>query len=478
MIGYHGVGISPDSVSYLAAARNIASRKGIADYNNAPLILFPAGYPIFLSSCLKITSLDILTIAKFINAGLIALLIFIYGFLINNLSFKNKIYKYVILFSLPISFPLLDVFTMLWSETLFILLVPFFILMFYRYLNFPSLKNLLLTAIIVSIACDTRIAGISLIGTGILLIALQYKLTSRKRVIDVLIFVVVSSSLILINIIRNSFLSGSLTGIRQKSETSLFTNIQYVGDTILQWFQVSGNLLGLGLFIGIATMFFLLIRAIFLFYKNQKSLTIEFVLVSFSFFYFGFIILSATISKYEIINNRLLSPAFIPLLLSFSLWLPSFFLVVKTRIFRLSLIVFLSLIIILFEYKQVIYTNSFFDEIKESGVPGYTEIDWNESDIVQYLRKENQLNTHFPFYSNAADAVYFYGNINATNLPETVHTTQLNKYYTSEPNYIVWFTNEFDYKAVIRLETIEKYRRIDTLHTFNDGLILLSKPIK
>jgi hypothetical protein len=47
-------------------------------------------------------------------------------------------------------------------------------------------------------------------------------------------------------------------------------------------------------------------------------------------------------------------------------------------------------------------------------------------------------------------------------------------YYESDPNYIIWFTNDFDNPAIIRLAAIAQHRHYDTLVKLNDGMILWS----
>ncbi len=483
LISFNGIGISPDSVSYLATAKNIASGKGITDYNNSPLVLFPAGYPLFLGFILKLTGCNLLTIAKVINATLMISLVFFYGLIIDKFKNKNTfwLYKLIILISIPISASMLDVYTMLWSETLFIVLIPVFVLLIYRYLQIPTIANLLIVALISAIACDVRIAGISIIGTGLAIIALQNSFTIKKKLRDCSIYFMLSSSIIVLNIIRNNFLSGSMAGIRQKSETSFFANIDYVGNTILQWFHLIITFKYLGLLLGISVMSLLLGIILWKLLLNKTFSSIELITTLFCFFYFGFIILSSTLSKYEPINNRLLSPAFVPFLISITLFIPNSLSMIRRTIYLKYMIVgIVTITTIFFEYGQLEYCVTLFDETKESGIPGYTEKSWQESNIVQFLTDKKQVDTNLsseiPIYSNAADAVYFYSSRNATNLPETAHTTKLSDYCGSGTNYIVWFTNEFDYKAIVRLEDISLHRYLDTLKSFKDGYLLISKP--
>ncbi len=53
-----GIGLSPDSLAYIATARNLYANHSLSAFNNYPLTDFPAFYPIFLSSVLFITKID------------------------------------------------------------------------------------------------------------------------------------------------------------------------------------------------------------------------------------------------------------------------------------------------------------------------------------------------------------------------------------------------------------------------------------
>ena len=238
LTNYHGIGMSPDSVSYAGVARNIRLGNGISEFNGNPLIIFPAGYPVFLGVMSWLFSHDILTIAPFINGALVGLVIFIHGCLIQHFTGVSKWYKWAILSLLPISFSILDVFTMLWSETLFLVLICFFILCLRKYLVTPNIKYLFLPALFTALACDTRIAGISIMATGLLLIFLHKKVKWNVKLLHLVIYSACGIFLLLLNLIRNDHENGTMTGVRQKSITSFWQNVQYFGETLLQWFRL------------------------------------------------------------------------------------------------------------------------------------------------------------------------------------------------------------------------------------------------
>ena len=474
---YHGIGISPDSVSYAGVARNIRLGKGILEFNENPLIIFPAGYPVFLGVLSWFFSSDVLVIAPFINAFLVGLILFINGCIIQRFSRIVYWYKWGILSILPISYCLIDVFTMLWSETLFLLWLSFFILSIRRYLKHPTIKALLFPALFTALACDTRIAGLSIMGTGLLLIFLHKRVKWSLKLLHLVIYATSGITLLLLNLVRNDRINGTMTGVRQKSVTPFWLNLQYFGETVLQWFRISSaNHI---LCISLATILLIGVSIILLYryYKLDKIASFETINIAFCIVYILFILLTSTISRYEKINNRLLSPAFIPLLISISFFLPSLIKSIKIKFLKVLVIISMMFIFLALQFHQVMATIEFQQQTKDAGIPGYTELDWQESDIVQFLKtKPNYFKPDVEIYSNACDAVYFYSGLPALRIPEPVHKVDLKEYYETDGNYIVWFTNDFYNPAIMPINELRKCREIDTLTKFNDAIIFWSKP--
>ena len=477
---YHGVGISPDSVSYSGAARNLCAGKWLVDFDENSLIIFPAGYPVFLGLLSMLFNVDVIALAPFINALLVGIVIFIYGCIIERFYKSNRWHKLATLSIIPISYTILDVYTMLWSETFFMALLVFFLVLLQKYLSAPTLPNLLLPSLFTAIACDTRIAGISILGTGILLIVLQYQISFLKKLLHLALYACISIALLAANLLHNQAETGTFTGIRQPSVTPLLTNIQYFGDTVLQWFQLPNMPGTVSITIGITLILTLGIVFLIRFFWLEKQSAFETIILAFCLTYLFFILITSTISRYEKINNRLLSPAFIPLLIGISFYIPQFIGKIKTKLLRVISIGVVTCLFILLQYRQAKAAKELQAQYKESGIPGYTESGWQESDIVQFIKfKKDFFKSDKPIYSNANDAVYFYNpELSAQDLPEPAHTADLKDYHESNPNYIIWFTNDFDNKGIMRLEEIAKFRQLDTLVKLNDGLILWSSPKK
>jgi hypothetical protein len=277
--------------------------------------------------------------------------------------------------------------------------------------------------------------------------------------------------------VRNDSVNGTMTGVRQKSITPFWQNLQYFGETLLQWFRIPLANHVLCISLAIILLITLVVSLWYRYYKMDKIATFETINIAFCIVYILFILLTSTISRYEKINNRLLSPAFIPLLLSITFFLPSFIKSSKIKFLKVLIIISMMFIFLTLQFNQVMATIEFQRQTKDAGIPGYTELDWQESDIVQFLKtKPNYFKPDIEIYSNACDAVYFYSGLPALRIPEAVHKVDLKEYYETDGNYIVWFTNEFNNPAIMPINELRKHRDIDTLTKFNDAIIFWSKP--
>jgi len=189
---HSGIGVCPDGVVYTTAAENLMATGRYVDFTHGPVVDFPAFYSIFLSGLMWLTGLKPMAFAPFLNAFLFATIIYLAGIIMEGFEYRSKWYKAAILSCIVLSPGLLEDYSMMWSETLFILLLLLFMMAMYRYLKSGSRKALITAAVITSVACITRYAGITIIMMGGIIILLNNKLLLRNRFIDAFIFGAVS----------------------------------------------------------------------------------------------------------------------------------------------------------------------------------------------------------------------------------------------------------------------------------------------
>jgi hypothetical protein len=472
---HSGIGISPDSVVYMSVARNIHEHGLLIDFNERPLVVFPSFYPVFLSSLIFITGFDPMVFAPWLNAFLFAMIIYLSGLVMEGFSLRSKWYKYIVLSCIVLSPCLLEIYSMLWSETLFILLLLIFIISLRNYFNAHSIQALLLVAVIAALSCVTRYAGITIIATGGLLLLFDNKLQVKKKIGHIILFGCVASSLLVINLVRNAIIDGTSTGMREKSLTSLSNNIYYFGNTLCDWLPIPRDHFALAFAVGIisiAGFILLFLRSI----RKPRFYGYENISVAFFMVYSLFIILTATFSRYELINSRLLSPLFIPLLWGSSSWALSFFRN-KPQVIRISVIVISLLFVLFFQHYQVKAGRENYDGIKDAGIPGYTEDPWRKnSEIVNFLKKNTQLfKPGYNVYSNSDDALYFFTGLRCDMVPHKVFAQEISDFFI-EPNcYLVWF-DDTENPELIGLDDVLQHKKMVLLYQFTNGSIYVTIP--
>ena len=470
---HSGLGISPDSIYYLSTADSIIAGKGFYQFDGKPFVMFPVGYPILLSILKGIFGSTLLKMIPFFNAMLFGLTIFIAGIILEKTN-HSKWLKWIVLFIIALSPSLLEIYTMLWSETLFITEIVLFIYFGKIYFEKYTLKSLVITAVVSAIAADTRLAGVTVIATGGLLILMSPELKWGKKFQHSIIYGTISISLFVINLIRNALLTQTLTGNRQKGVTPFLENLKYYGLVLTNWLPSTKWVSALPTVIAFIFLSILIVVFLYRFFKSKEQHHYEKIAVVFTLIYSIFMLTVATVSRFETINNRLLAPFYIPCVLTISFYVASFFKIVKSGISKVALISLSALIVIalIFQSSQVIRASYF--ENKEGGIGGYSDDDWFiSSGLLNYLKA----NPSFfivdkPIYSNAAHAVYFKTNQSVQILPERKYTHLVTEFNNKPAQILIWFNNE-DNREVLTLQEVAGTKNLQIIGKFNDGVIYL-----
>ncbi|MDP4129345.1 MAG: hypothetical protein Q8939_04220 [Bacteroidota bacterium] len=469
---HSGIGVSPDSVTYISAARHLLEGHGFRAFDDFPVVDFPAGYPFFLAGVSFFTRLDPLQYGALLNGFLFGTLIYLCGTVMNGFYHTSKWYKRVMLCCLILSPALLEVYSMLWSETLFLLLMMLFTIAIKKYLEKPGTKWLLISAALVSLACVTRYAAIVLVGIGLFLIFFEGRPSFGRRIRHCLYFGMVSVLLLLVNLIRNETITHLATGARQKSNHSLMPNIQYFGDVLSDWLLIDRKP-GVSIFItGIALAIFIL-AMLWCYFRRKTERRYEYILAATGLFYCLFMLISASLSRYEQFTSRLLSPMYIPLLWSTSFWIPSFVSgkVKPVKLLYTGLALAVAAFFLNIELSEAYET---YDGVKDAGIPGYFEDPFPQSEIVQFLEQyKPEFKPGYRIYSNAGDAVYLFTGLPARLLPQWVFPDEIRKYYQEKNNYLVWF-NDVDNPDMLNEQTVIRNKGMILIKKLQDGAVFVT----
>jgi len=466
---YSGIGVSPDSIMYTSTARNIAAHGRFNFFNGSPLVDFPLFYPAFLSFILKITGIDPIKAGPVLDGLLFAGLIWLSGYI--SLRFKNSswLYKWLIVLLVLLSPALLQVFTYLWSETLFIFLTLVFFIAYRRFQLKRSIANIILVAVVAAVGSVTRYAGVTLIATGGFLLLVDLSLPLRRKLIYLFTYGPIAIALLTANLIRNALASGTSTGPREPSVTPFIQNLGYFGNTICGWLSVSGISTGISITVGaivlVAFAAMLVIRIL-----KRRFNGYEIITVAFAFIYGAFIILSSTFSRYERINDRLLAPMYIPFLWACTAWACKYLKWQRVNV-NVAKGAVLTLLLLFIDYRLYKIDYQRYDDQSDYGVPGYTDDSWNTAKFTPFLRKNPQLfHSNYPVYSDAYEAVYFFTGQTVKLLPHRFFEQDIANFYNLKHFYLIWF-KDLDNPELISIKDIRKQRKLVKLYEFPEGAV-------
>lgn len=470
--GHNGIGISPDSVAYVSTARNIHEHWIMNDYNLKPLVAFPAFYPIFLSAVMFISGTDIVKLGTLLNGFLLMAVLLFTSRIIDRFQFHSPWYRRILLLLMAFSPALTEVFSMLWSETLLILLSLLFFLQLRHYLSDRTFANLVRCAVLAGLATVTRYAGVTLIGTACMLIFFAPAFPSKQKAKDICLFVLIAAGFLFLNLLRNQVLVGSLTGPRQAGFTPLIENIGFYGQTLGDWFPVFTHDHVVAVFTGLSVFTLLTLFFLYRTIKGKNYIGMENICTAFVLVYSVFIVGISTLSHFEGINNRLLIPIFIPGLLSLSSWFPVWINGLNFN-WKIPVTVSLLFFLLFFQFNAAAKLDEMYQDAVTNGIPGYADDSWKHSETARFLAGHRSfLNRAYKVYSNAHDALYFKAGVYADELPHHVDMAYQEKFFKEKTNYIIWF-NQIDDPELIKLSDIFKHRKLLKKYRFKDGWIFL-----
>jgi len=466
---YSGVGISPDSIMYASTAHNIYTHGSLLTFNGTPLVFFPVFYPFFLSIVLFISRVDTITTAPILNGLLFASVIFVSGYIISKFKTNSLIYKWLILIAIILSPGLLEVYTYLWSETLFILEVMLFVLAYRNYMLKHTMSSLIMVSVLVAISCITRYAGVTLIGTGGLMLLLDNQLVIRKKIVHVLIFGFVSISLLVGNLILNRLSTGLSTGTREPAITPLSQNLYYEGTVFCDWVGLPHSAYPYGIAVACLVLLFLVALLVWKAFTKRINTT-ENIVIMFAAFYGIFIPALASVSRFEMLNSRLLSPMIICLLIGLTSWVADMLSGLKLSKQALFAIPFVALMLAS-EYSLSAVDYQRYDDENDYGVPGYSDDDWNKAQFVPFLKAhKNIYKPGVPIYTDADDAVYFFTGATSKLLPHRYFKNTVDQFYGVKHYYLIWF-NSLNNTELIGLPDIVKRENLTKLYQFPEGAV-------
>jgi hypothetical protein len=394
----HGVGIAPDSVSYIEAARNLVAGHGVttsegpAEYN--PLTRFPPLYPALIAATARL-GIDPLGAVRWLGIALLGANVVLVSLLIAR-SAPGARWLPVVGAVLVAGSPEVAMLhgTAL-SEPLFLLLGFSGLLLLSLHLDTRKRRHLLAASLLMALACLTRFAGAALVAAGGLALLLAPDARLRGRLTDAAVFGAVAALPIAIWTVHHQVGGASATGrsfaFHPIGVDAILVGLRSIGQWLLagQAGELVAGLLGAGLLLCILHWL-----------ASGGACAMPRILLLFALAYPIFLLVSISfIDAATPLNGRILSP----------LWVAFLVLAVcgahaAARRWRSpGPAVLAGLLALVFAFVYARDTREWARERAALGGVGFGSLAWRESET---MRRVSELPADAVVYSNARDAIY------------------------------------------------------------------------
>ncbi len=408
-----GLGLSDDSIAYIAGARSMLSGQGYREAwlaSNGPVTHFPPGFSSLLA-LIGLSGLDPVRGARFANA----LSFGVNGFLLGLIGWrmtKSRLAGLLLAMLFVANASLLRVHAVAMSEPLYIFLSLLAFLTFHQYYQNLGNRWLFLTGVFAGMAYLTRYAGLALLATFVVALILVHESWHQPfKLIGAFLFGAlpflagwsIRNKLVADNATNRTLVYHPLTA--ENIQTGL-RNISEFVVPVEAWrraiVQIPNLIVGVIAFIGFVILVWLLARGLKSFFKPESDWP-EMLSFTNGLYVFGYLasILSSMMlfdasTKFKL---RILSPVYVSLLILlvyFVSWLWQ-----KRWFLWRGLALILALFVLALSANE---TFAVVNQLQKGG-QGYASFQWYDSEAMAFLR---QLPKDTRIYTNQPGPVYLY----------------------------------------------------------------------
>ena len=293
---------------------------------------------------------------------------------------------------------------------------------------------------------------------------------SSKKLGHMALYGLISLSFLALNLYRNLRLTETLTGFREKGVTSLTTNLHDFGSVLCDWLPFFNERYAAASLV--AVFFILLITGIFIYRLVRRNGFFSYDTIALSYFvlYTLFILYTATVSRFQDLDSRLLSPLFQPWLWGSTIWIPAALQRCPARWRKGAVVLSLAAAVCFLQGEWHSWKENW-EGIHYAGIPGYTENTWRNSPTMAYVRDHrDSLQNAGTVYSDAFEGLWFLGGVRAELIahkdnPEDIRFMMKEDHFT-----VIWFDDAINYDLIDVNYMRTRKQFVRELH-FKDGAI-------
>jgi hypothetical protein len=207
------------------------------------------------------------------------------------------------------------------------------------------------------------------------------------------------------------------------------------------------------------------------FLKDRRIAGYESMAAFFALVYILFMIVTASLSRFETLNSRFMTPVFIFLLWSGSSWLVHLVQRARASSVKWSLAVLGLFILVSFQYNQLAADSETWEGVKDAGIPGYTEDGWTKSETVLFIQNDSlPFKKDYTIYSDAYDAIYWFTKRPGQFLPAREYKPGVKNFLNDPHCYVVWFNDGENFDLVDKNFLVQA-KKMKLVKEFSDGSI-------
>ncbi|GIV32895.1 MAG: hypothetical protein KatS3mg031_0430 [Chitinophagales bacterium] len=453
----YGIGISEDSVSYLAAAKSFMEQGKILTLGGYPSTRWAPLYPVILAFLQKLpVSLgDSMTVFN----GLLYVFTVWTAWKIMRFSITIPLLQWAALVSISWSFAWIQAFASMWTEPLFLFLIHFVVLLLFRYYHRSHSGLWFLLGMVTGLAILQRYPGIFLLP--VVCFFVFWKTKDLKSLLLATSTAAIALLPISIWLIRNYLLTETLTGQRIYGGYLFWKNMLVLADTLTSWFvpvQVPLALRIILVFPPLLLLFIWILRS----RKLQNN--IHLLLIA----SYLLILIISYLTDIEEPRDRLLSPVLTSLYVLVFSGLQHLVTSSMRPAFPSWIWKAMVLIWLLYPTSRIL-KNAHHWHV--TGVTIYNDPAWQQSGTIHWLKQHELEGRSF---SNDIFAIYYFTGRRSGFVPKTLYKRRFPVFYQSvKPgDYLIWFENKTWYRWH-NLGAIQQKLKMQEIHRFNDGRIFV-----
>ena len=460
----YGIGLTPDALAYLSAARSLSAGDGLVTVGGWPItIIWPPLFPL-LAGLPGFLGLDAAAAASLLNAAAFGALVGVVGWWLRRSSGSAPLALWGAL-AVMLSVRVSEQAYRAMSEALFILLATLALLTAAQFLDGGRRSALVWAAIFTALACLTRYIGVAIVITVALLLLLNSgPILARAR--DAALYALIAIAPFAAVMLSSLVFAGDYAGLVAE-QRALPQNLARVAKILASWL-LPGSWSNDNM--SIAALLALLalapaVGAIILAVRRRRAPgRLSGVLLAsgiFTLIYLAFMVTIASVINTSEINNRYMSPVYVPLLLTvagLAAWrlrrnpgrdAPGAesssrgrrWAALRTERARTALRLAPLVIMFLWLGYPLAATAVDINRTLTEGTGRYSSARWVNSELTRYINQRLADLDYGRMYSNDEHITYFHAGIPAQLLP--IHQNDLYRVYQNQAAaagvYVVWF---------------------------------------